>query len=254
MLHIRHFGTGPQLVALHGFSQTGEIFRASARPLGRTVLAIDLPGHGESHSEPTDIDGVVNGVGAILAGLNEPVPLLGYSQGARVALLAALRDPSCITRLVLVGGTAGIRDAARRVERLKRDTELGERIDNIGVEAFIKEWTSIGITSLDRLTPEARAHDLGMRLANSGAGLRAALVGFGQGAQPSVWNQLDTLTVPVLLMVGEDDDTYRDINVQMSKQIERAEIVVVPGSGHNPLTDNPEFSFSTISDFLDRTG
>ncbi len=253
MLNIRRFGTGPELLALHGFSQTGEMFRASASLLGRTVLAVDLPGHGGSVAESAGIDDVVAAIGTILADLAESVPLLGYSQGGRVALIAALRNPSHITHLVLVSGTAGIRDTALRAERLRRDTELGEKIRDIGIEAFLTEWTSSGITSLDRLTPEARAHDLSIRLANTGDGLHAALVGFGQGAQPSVWDHLDTLTVPVLLMVGESDETYRDINVEMKGQIGRAEIVVVPDSGHNPLTDNLEFSYSTISDFLDRT-
>jgi 2-succinyl-6-hydroxy-2,4-cyclohexadiene-1-carboxylate synthase len=252
VLQVRRFGSGPEAVALHGFSLTGEQFLPAANLLDRTVIAPDLPGHGLSAGHATDVDSVLASIEALLTTPGGPRPLIGYSQGARMALLAAVEDPSEISALVLVSGTAGIRDADQRRARAANDLEVAERIEFIGLDPFIDSWTTEGITSLSHLSEEYRSWDRSMRLSNSAAGLASALRGYGQGAQPSVWNDISGVDAPVLLVTGARDERYTSINEDIASSIPNSELEIIKGAGHNPLADQPEAAYGAISAFLDR--
>lgn len=252
MLHLRRFGSGRELVALHGFSLTGEQFSPSANPLDCTVIAPDLPGHGMSRAGPYDVDSVLADIETVLETPGGPRPLLGYSQGGRLALLAAVEAPDGIAALVLVSATAGIRSSEERKGRADLDAGLAERIEAIGLDAFVNSWTTAGITSLGHLSAEYRAWDRAVRSENTAAGLVSALRGYGQGAQPPVWDELDQLSLPVLLIVGQNDKRYRAINEEMETLISGAELQVISDAGHNPIADQPEVTFGIVSGFLDR--
>lgn len=252
MLHVRRFGSGPEAIALHGFSLTGEQFSPGVGFLDHTIVAPDLPGHGSSRAQPSDIDRALSSIEVLLSAHGGPRPLIGYSQGARLALLTAVEDPAGISTLVLVSGTAGIRDQSERQSRREQDYVLAERIEAIGLGAFIESWTGSGITSVAHLDDEFRKWDLGVRSQNSASGLSAALRGYGQGAQPSVWSDLGRITLPVLLVTGSRDTRYTNINEAMAELIPGAEFVIIDEAGHNPLADKPAATYGVVSDFLDR--
>jgi 2-succinyl-6-hydroxy-2,4-cyclohexadiene-1-carboxylate synthase len=252
VLYQRRFGSGPEAVALHGFSHTGEQFLPAADLLGRTIVAPDLPGHGSSAAQATDVDTVLASLEALLATQSAPRPVIGYSQGARIALLAAVEDPADISSLVLVSGTAGIRDPEDRHARAMADIEWAESIELIGLDAFLDSWTTAGIGSVSHLSDEYRAWDRSVRAENSATGLSSALRGYGQGAQPSVWEWIGGLSLPVLLITGSRDERYTSINEEMASLIPNAEFMVINDAGHNPLADQPETAYGVVSDFLNR--
>jgi len=254
VLHVRRFGSGPEIIALHGFSLTGEQFSPGAGFLDRTIIAPDLPGHGSSRAQPSDIDRTLGSIEAILTAQGGSRPLIGYSQGARLALLAAVEDPSEISVLVLISGTAGIRNQDERQSRREQDHILAERIEAIGLDAFIDSWTSGGITSVTHLSDDFRRWDREVRSQNSASGLSAALRGYGQGVQPSVWDDLEQVTMPVLLVSGGRDARYTALNNAMADLIPDAEFIVIDNAGHNPLADEPAATYGAVSDFLDRHG
>jgi 2-succinyl-6-hydroxy-2,4-cyclohexadiene-1-carboxylate synthase len=240
------------MVALHGFSMTGEQFSPTAEPLGYTIIAPDLPGHGLSRTQSCDVDSVLANIESVLASPGGPRPLLGYSQGGRMALLAAVESPADMSSLVLISATAGFRDIRQRRDRADQDAELAGRIQAIGLDAFVDSWTTAGITSIDHLSAEHREWDRIVRSANTSGGLSAALRGYGQGAQPSIWDELATLDVAVLLIVGGEDNKYRTVNEEMTDLISGAELRIIAGARHNPMADKPEETYEVVSEFLQR--
>ncbi|MGI9528833.1 MAG: alpha/beta fold hydrolase [Acidimicrobiia bacterium] len=253
-MRFHRFGHGQPLVALHGFTFTGEQFSSLAEVLGREVIAPDLPGHGQSADATTKVEHVVDAVCTLTSSFALPVPLLGYSQGGRVALLAAIHCPTSVERLVLISANAGIEEEQLRRNRATQDDALAARIEMIGLERFIDAWTSDGITSTEGLDPASRVQDLDIRMANTAEGLARALRGYGQGIQPVVWSELPALAMPVLVMAGAEDNRYQDIATRMADQIPDAELVVVPGAGHNPLADQPEATLEAVSAFVNGDG
>lgn len=252
MLAVRRFGSGAPVVALHGFTLTGEQFATADSWIRRTVVAPDLPGHGESRHAPTPIDEVVDEVAEVVNSVGEAVPLVGYSQGGRIALMNAVRNPDDISALVLLSTTAGIEDDDQRGARAADDARLAATILSTELDDFLDSWTSKGITSTSYLTNAESLADRKLRSENSTSGLADALIGYGQGAQAPVWDSLNALTMPVLIMTGSRDRKYCDIAERMASRIPHAESLVVKGAGHNPLLEAPEVAYAAISDFLDR--
>src|SRR3954454_730310 len=93
------------LVLLHGFTQTGRSWAPVIELVAPRYrcFAPDLPGHGDaSERRPVSFDAVAAYLGALRL---LPFTLCGYSMGGRLALDAALRMPSRISRLVLIGAS-----------------------------------------------------------------------------------------------------------------------------------------------------
>jgi 2-succinyl-6-hydroxy-2,4-cyclohexadiene-1-carboxylate synthase len=193
-----------ELVLLHGFTQTGRSWAPVAAALDQRYRCFmpDLPGHGDASERRPATFGAVT---AYLAALKpQRFVLCGYSMGGRLALHAALAMPSRVERLVLIGASPGIADASEREERRRRDAELADRIEAIGLEAFVDEWGALPLFATQpRGVAEAARTD---RLRSTAPGLAAALRGMGTGTMEPLWDRLAELPMPVTLVVGGSGD------------------------------------------------
>ena len=258
-LQLETWGHGPQtLLLLHGF--TGD--RSTWRHLTPhweehfTVLAVDLPGHGESPlpSAP-GIDGFDRTVRAlvdVLEAQGGPCAVLGYSLGARLALALALQAPERISRLVLESGSPGLRRRKARLARRRDDESLASFIESKGLPAFVRRWESQPLFSSLQKLPEPRQDALrARRLAGSPEGYAGALRALGTGVQPSLWSLLPFLRVPTLLLSGALDLKFSALAQQMAAQLPIAWFHRVDGVGHAPHLEAPEAYAEEVCRFLE---
>ena len=235
----------PALVLLHGFTQTRQSWRLTVAALGGRYRAVtpDLPGHGQlAERRPASLSATLAYLRALV---EEPYTLAGYSMGGRIALHAALALPERVRRLVLIGASPGLADAAEREQRRRADEALADRIEAIGVEAFADEWAALPLWDgqPERVRAAARAD----RLRNTAPGLAAALRGLGTGALPSLWGRLEELTIPVTLVAGERDEKFRAIAERMASRLVDARVVVIPGAGHAAQLERPDLVAAAIA-------
>ena len=123
-----------RLVLLHGFTQTRQSWRRTVAALGGRyrALAPDLPGHGQAaERRPASFSACTAYVRALA---DDRCVLVGYSMGGRIALHAALALPAIVERLVLIGASPGLADAAEREQRRREDEALADRIEAVGVD------------------------------------------------------------------------------------------------------------------------
>ncbi|MDX2468484.1 MAG: alpha/beta fold hydrolase [Acidimicrobiia bacterium] len=237
-LWVHKFEEGsPIVVALHGFTLHGASFERFATEFGSTVLAPDLPGHGQTKIDPITIDTTVSALAELLRRTPESPILLGYSQGGRVAVQVALRHPELISGLVLVSTSPGLSERARKL-RIVADDALASRIERIGTELFIEEWLANPLTATDKVDTVTRQADLTIRLESSADGLAAALRGIGQASVPSVSDQLSKLKMPVAIVAGRRDEKYSALAIEMSGGLSQRP-VLVNGAGHNVILEEP---------------
>jgi haloacetate dehalogenase len=111
-IRVRHGGSGPPLLLLHGYPQTHAMWHAVAPALAEdfTVVATDLRGYGESSRPPSTADHwpytkrvMARDQVAVMKALGfERFAVCGHDRGARVGYRMALDDPYRVTRLAVL--------------------------------------------------------------------------------------------------------------------------------------------------------
>ena len=215
-------------VLLHGFTGGATSFAH----LGLDAVTPELPGHGSAPAA-TSWEDALDRLEPLLD--SGPVVLGGYSMGARLALALALRRPEAVSRLVLASGTAGIEDDEERARRRADDEELARFVEREGVPAFVARWEENPIVAL----PSAKESLRTQRLQHQASGLAAALRYMGAGAQPSYWNELHRLTMPVVLLAGARDKKFTGLATRMHLAIPRSDLRLPP-CGHLVHVEHPE--------------
>jgi 2-succinyl-6-hydroxy-2,4-cyclohexadiene-1-carboxylate synthase len=242
----RH-GEGPLVVVLHGFTQTSSSWAPliSALSSARTVLAVDLPGHGGSAALSSDLEGTAALV-AELAG-DQPFDVVGYSLGGRVALHVALLDPPLLRRTVAISASPGIADEAARAARLVRDRQMADDLEASGdVPSFVRRWLSNPMFAT--LRPE-RA-DLDGRDANSASGLADSLRRCSVGTQRFLGAELAGARSPISYLAGARDDPFVASSCALATSGHGAVVNVVPGAGHACHVEQPGIVAHLIGAFL----
>jgi 2-succinyl-6-hydroxy-2,4-cyclohexadiene-1-carboxylate synthase len=255
-LHVEVRGSGPPLVLLHGFTQTGRLWGRFGELLAAsyTLVAVDLPGHGDSASVRADLPATAGLVAqAVRAQVGEePCALLGYSLGARVALHVGIAASLPLSQVVFIGVTAGIEDAAERARRRASDESLADALEASGdVEEFIDAW--LRGPMFERLE-SGGAGERSERLRNSAAGLASSLRLCGTGSQEPLWDRLSALSCPVLALAGSDDIRFASHALRMAGLVPHGVASLVPGGGHAVHLAQPEQTGRIVRHWLDAVG
>lgn len=245
MLTHHTSGSGARLVFVHGFTQTRHTWQEVAENLSSQfeVVLVDAPNHGDSSDISLNLE---TGANAIVE-VGQSATYVGYSMGARLCLTAALAHPQQVKRLILISGTAGIENKHERLARVVSDEELAVRIEQNGVTNFIDLWLALPIFS--GLTATSNQREI--RLCNTATALASSLRLCGAGKQQPTWSRLKELTMPVLIVAGENDKKFVELAQQLSISIgDNAKLQIIEKSGHTPHLEQPQRFLDVINEFL----
>lgn len=250
------WGSGPvRILALHGFTGNRSSWDHLRPEWERhcTVLAVDLPGHGQTAlSTAPDYERTLDALlGLVREQGWEQANLLGYSLGARVALGLAVRAPQRWQRLILESGSPGLRRRKARSERRRSDEQLALSIERGGVEDFVRRWEALPLfDGLRALKPEVQEALRARRLVADAEGLAGSLRGLGLGAQPNYWPELPELRIPTLLLTGARDAKFTATAVEMAGELPMAWRRTFPDVGHAPHLEVPADYAAEVLTFL----
>jgi 2-succinyl-6-hydroxy-2,4-cyclohexadiene-1-carboxylate synthase len=236
-----------RVVLVHGFTQTG---RSWARVEGRLrrlrpdleIVTPDLAGHGRHADVATDLWGAA----AMIGDLAGSATYVGYSLGGRVVLHLALARPEVVTSMALVGATPGIVDDDERSRRVAADLALADRIEAIGVDAFVDEWLAQPIFA----TLDPSHADRAGRSGQSASGLAASLRQCGAGAQSPLWDRLAEITVPTLVVAGDLDTKFTEIGRAMAGAMPDATFTGIADAGHSVPLEQPDRLAEVLAGWL----
>ncbi|MCS0789693.1 2-succinyl-6-hydroxy-2,4-cyclohexadiene-1-carboxylate synthase [Cytobacillus firmus] len=260
--HVDTWGTGFPLLLLHGFTGNSEGWKEFA-PFWKDhskTIALDIIGHGKSGSPPDIGQYQIEESAAVINSLLEKmgigkIDVLGYSMGGRLALTFAVNYPEKVRTLILESASPGLRTEAERHERRIQDEKLSKRIRQEGIKNFIDYWENIPLFQSQKNLPEKiRTRIRSQRLANSIDGLANSLDGMGTGMQPSWWDDLAHLEMPVLLITGNLDQKFCRIAEEMSKILPNVQWKTAEDAGHAIHVEKPELFGTIVSGFLSQTG
>ena len=239
-------GSGPRMVFVHGFTQSGRSWLPIAELFtdDHEVVLIDAPGHGHSGNIRANL---AHGAD-LLAATTGCAHYVGYSMGGRLCLHLALAYPELVRSLTLVGATAGIINHTERSTRLTADEALAVELEEGGVEAFVTKWLAQSLFA----TLPAAAAGLDDRLQNTTAGLASSLRMAGTGTQASLWSRVSEISVPTLVLAGAGDHKFSAIGHDLAAAIgNNARFESIVGAGHAAHLEQPNAVAVALREFVE---
>jgi pimeloyl-ACP methyl ester carboxylesterase len=208
-------GDGEPLLLLHPGGVDARAFAPNLGALAARfrVLTPERRGHGRT----ADVDGPISydlmaddTIAFLEAGAGGPAHLVGCSDGATVALHAALRRPDLARRVVLVAGVFHRDGWAPGV-----------------IEDEVAAANGGNVTPLAAKLARMHAEEPGLTPAD-----------------------LAGVTSRTLVMAGDDDEVTLEHAAALYRGLPDAELAIVPGTSHGLLVEKPMLCNLMIVDFL----
>lgn len=256
-LAVRQWGAGePPILALHAGVADSRVWEQCAAiwaDAGHRVVAYDRRGFGSSRwdEEPHDALADLRAVTAVTD--CRPAVVVGNSKGGDLGLELASVHPEEVLALVVIGSAPG--DTPDDLWVLgpteeERDAEIGVAAASGDLDVVngleVRYWLD-GIAQPEgRVTGAPRELLADMNL----VALRALPVGDANAARP-VWQELESLCVPVVFVVGEHDlPGFATVAATMVERVPDARLVTLPGTAHLPPLDAPAALAALVLDVV----
>lgn len=235
----------PCLVFIHGAQHDHFVWMQQVRHFagrGYSILAVDLPGHGQSGGAPLpSIEALADWLLALLAKVGvggtahftPNITLIGHSMGSLIALEAAARAPSLIRHLVLIGTAVPMPVAPALLEKAQKNEPAAMALINQwahsprglrGAYGSLGQWLpGINLRIMERQKPGVLYNDL------------AACNAYENG--PAA---IARLSCPVTLIAGKSDRmTSVKASRRLAEQMSQARLVELPAVGHAMMAEAP---------------
>ncbi len=266
-LAVRRAGAGPTVVLVHGMAGSLTTWDPVFAELSETcdVIAIDLPGHGESSRLRGDysLGSLASSVRDLLDTLEvKTATIVGHSLGGGIALQFMYQFPERCERLVLVSsgglgrevtpmlraltvpGAGAALAGAARVQHYRYVAAAGR----LARPLASRIWNDLPYMLRQMATlddPETRRAFL--------ATINAVIDVGGQGINASDRLHL-AAGLPTLIVWGEDDRMIPSAHgAAAADLVPDCRFELVPGAGHYPHEDDPELFASLLADFVAST-
>ena len=248
----------PAILLLHGFLGNKDDWAEIVPQLNGKFcgLTVDLPGHGDTIVSDDSLYRMEN----CAAGLVELIDKLGldrchlvaYSMGGRLALYLAVNFPERFSSIVIESSSPGLKTEAERLARVEQDKRLAAKLTIGDFRQFLTDWYDQPMFESLRKHRNRFLKLIESRMNNNPALLAKSLSNMGTGAQPSLWDRLDRIGTPVLLVTGEQDPRFTAIADEMSGLCRGTEKCIIADSGHNVHFEQPQEYIKHVNQFLQK--
>jgi pimeloyl-ACP methyl ester carboxylesterase len=246
----REQGAGRPIVLVHGFPLDHRLWSAVAADLATScrVVSIDLPGFGQSTLGPGfTIESLGDGVAALAKSLQlGPFVAAGLSMGGYIVQALASRHADALSGLVLLDTKS---DADTPQQKHGRDAMI-ELARESGSKAVADEMLGKLLSPQTiRTSPQVVRELRAMMEAVPPKTIETALAAMRDRREYT--RQLPTLSMPLQLIVGEDDALATPSLMQtMQQAAPGSKLAIIPGAGHVPPLEQPQLTADAFRAFL----
>ncbi len=210
------------------------------------VVAYDLPGHGSTPGAPADwtFDRAATTLSQIVMSLGqEGAHIVGISVGGMIAQVFALRYPTLVRSLALVGTAASFPNDARQAMRDRADTArltgmsavLPSTIERWFTPAFVANRPDV----IDRV---------GKTLLSDDPAIHAAMWDMISGL--NVAGELSRISCPTLVLVGDRDPSCPPAAARVLHEgIAGSQMEVLADASHMSILEQPVIINEHLSNF-----
>jgi pimeloyl-ACP methyl ester carboxylesterase len=258
-LYYEDSGAGRPILFIHEFAGDYRAWEFQVRYFARRYRCItynargyppsDVPDSVERYSQSRAVDDVV----AVLDHLNiEKSHIVGLSMGGFAALHFGIHYPNRACSIVV--GATGMGAEPEKAVQFRREVEtVATRWETDGAQKFAPMYGSgPGREQLKLKDPRGYQEFINQLSEHSSAGASRTLRGV-QAKRPSPFDlvaQLEKMTVPVLIVHGDEDWCCFATGAFLKRTIPSAGLMVFPKTGHTINLEEPLLFNLALQDFF----
>jgi pimeloyl-ACP methyl ester carboxylesterase len=258
-LYYEETGSGLPIVFVHEFAGDHRSWEPQIRHFARTnrlmafsargFLPSDVPQEPDQYSQDRARDDIL----AILDGLKiDAAHIIGLSMGGFAALHFGLHYPNRALSLVVAGCGYGagedVLEQFRRETTLAADQMESQTMDVFG-QAYAQGPTRVQFQNKD---PRGWQEFEAQLREHSSLGSANTMRGVQRG-RPSLYDLeegLCALTVPMLVLNGDEDDPCLDVSLYLKRCVTSSALVLLPRTGHTCNLEEPQLFNQACENFI----
>ena len=249
-LYVEECGSGPPVVFVHEYAGDYRTWEPQVRYFSRQHRCVtysqrgyppsDVPADPASYSQDIARDDVI----AVMDGLGiDKAHVVGHSMGAYTALHVGLRYPNrCLSVTAAGCGWGSTPDIAKRDAMKAMAAEAGKMFATEGIASASAKYADAPMRqSFKNKDPRGWAEFARILSEHSAEGHAHTMLNL-QLKRPTLWEMeaaLKQFSVPLLVIVGDEDDLCLDGSVFLKRTAPTAALLVVPRAGHTITSEEP---------------
>ncbi len=258
-LYYEEAGSGTPVVFVHEFGGDHRSWEAQVRFFSREHRCItfaargyppsDVPASADAYSQLRAVEDIIAVMDA--AGVRK-AHIVGLSMGGFATLHFGLEHPDRALSLVVAGAGYG---AEKQHEAYFREVsfDVARQFEAQGSETFARTY-SLGASRVQFQNKDPRGWQEFATQLGEHSSLGAANTMRGvQARRPSIYDleaRMKTMTVPTLVMVGDEDDHCLQPGIFMKKTLPACGLLVLPKTGHTLNLEEPGYFNGFVADFI----
>jgi len=258
-LYFEDTGAGDPIVFAHEFGGDYRSWNDQVRALSRRYRCITFNARGFPPSEVPESDDAYGyehaaaDMAAVMRHLAIPrAHIVGLSMGGYAALVFAMRYPGMVSAMVVAGCGSGS-DPSARAAYVAEIPARAERLLAAGIALKVEE-SSKDPTRVQLRRKDAKGWEEFLRYMGEQSVVGSALTLRNvQGKRPALHefeNALRRLTIPVLVVVGDEDEHCILPSLYLKRTIPDAGLWMVPWTGHAVNLEEPTAFNHVLLDFF----
>jgi pimeloyl-ACP methyl ester carboxylesterase len=249
-LYYEEAGSGSPVVFVHEYAGDWRSFEAQMRHFSRAHRCVtfsqrgyppsDVPATAAQYSQDIFRDDVL----ALMDALKiERAHIVGHSMGAYTALHVGIKAPQRCLSVVAAGcGWGSTPDEKQRAAMKALAAETGKMFAEEPIAQAAAKYADAPMRQAQKHKDPRGYAEFARMLAEHSAEGHAQTMFNLQLKRPTLWEMEDALkklTVPLLVIVGDEDDPCIDGSVFLKRTAPTAGLLVIPRSGHNVPAEEP---------------
>jgi pimeloyl-ACP methyl ester carboxylesterase len=249
-LYFEEIGSGSAVVFVHEYAGDHRSFEPQMRYLSRLHRCVsfsqrgyppsDVPSDPARYSQAIARDDVIAVMDAL--GIRQ-AHVVGHSMGGYTALHVGIDHPNrCLSVTVAGCGWGSSPDPGKREAMRTLAADTGEMFATEGIAAAAAKYADAPMRqAFKNKDPRGWAEFARMLAEHSAEGHAHTMLNL-QLKRPTLWEmqaELERFEVPLLVIVGDEDDLCLDGSVFLKRTVPTAALAVLPRTGHTITSEEP---------------
>ncbi len=260
-LYAEETGTGTPIVFIHEYAGDWRTWEPQMRFFSRAHRCVTYSQRGYPPSDvPTDPgkygqnltrDDVITLMDALKI---DKAHIVGHSMGALTALLVGIKYPERCLSVTAAGCGYGSSPDAKVVEQTREASrETAKMFETLDFPTAAARYADGATRQTQKYKDPRGFAEFAKMLAEHSPIGHAMTMREVQAKRPTLWDIQDDLkkfNLPLLVLVGDEDDWCLEASVFIKRTVPTAGLVVIPRSGHTITSEEPAAFNAALADLI----